>query len=377
MKKYILSFLIAVLFITPNTFVQAKTFQGELCQQDQQLTQNLKRGARDGRYHWYARGIVRQAHILQAHLNRLGFASGKVDGILGPISDGAIKRMQRFLGVKADGYVGPITRNALNHSCHLDEQNNSGKNSENELPFCVYNNAYQENYENDKIADIIENAKNCYVLIDPFTNNAYQSISQIKEKENQVGCYMSAGTGEDWRDDFNELKPYLVKKVWGEWAGEYFVNRASTTLKNIMKKRIQKFANFGCDWVEFDNMDWAGDDENREEYDLEISYNESKEYIKELCTYTKSLGMKCMAKSSNYGDALFDGLTIESYSDEKDWWEKSELKNILKENKLGLIVHYDEKNCDAVYEDYKNEYGDKLSFICEDRNVKKYKHYNK
>jgi peptidoglycan hydrolase-like protein with peptidoglycan-binding domain len=69
------------------------------------------------KYNSYTKGIVKEADILQGHLNRLGFSSGKVDGILGPISDGAIKRMQKFLGAKQDGYVGPITRGLINNSC--------------------------------------------------------------------------------------------------------------------------------------------------------------------------------------------------------------------------------------------------------------------
>jgi len=88
-----------------------------VCPADQILTQDLRKGARNGRFHPYTKGIVTQANILQAHLNRLGFNSGPADGILGPISDGAIKRMQTFLGTKADGFVGPITRGLLNNSC--------------------------------------------------------------------------------------------------------------------------------------------------------------------------------------------------------------------------------------------------------------------
>jgi|GEM_PF-6700819 len=38
-------------------------------------------------------------------------------GILGPITDGAIKRMQTYLGTKADGLVGPLTRALINNSC--------------------------------------------------------------------------------------------------------------------------------------------------------------------------------------------------------------------------------------------------------------------
>lgn len=87
------------------------------CPANQILTQNLKSGARNGKYNTYTKAIVTEAHVLQAHLNRLGFSSGKEDGILGRISDGAIKRMQTFLGTKADGFVGPITRGLINNSC--------------------------------------------------------------------------------------------------------------------------------------------------------------------------------------------------------------------------------------------------------------------
>jgi hypothetical protein len=53
-------------------------------------------------------------------LNRLGFSSGKEDGKLGPISTGAIMRMQTSLGTKPDGVVGPLTRAVLNNSCEGD-----------------------------------------------------------------------------------------------------------------------------------------------------------------------------------------------------------------------------------------------------------------
>lgn len=60
---------------------------------------------------------MKEAKILQAHLNRLGFNSCPIDGILGKITDGAIKRMQTYLGTKADGLIGPKTRALINNSC--------------------------------------------------------------------------------------------------------------------------------------------------------------------------------------------------------------------------------------------------------------------
>ncbi len=87
------------------------------CPVEYRLTQDLRTGAKNGIYEKYTGSVVTDAKILQYHLNRLGFNSGVEDGILGPISDGAIKRMQIYLGTKADGYVGPITRALINSSC--------------------------------------------------------------------------------------------------------------------------------------------------------------------------------------------------------------------------------------------------------------------
>jgi hypothetical protein len=88
-----------------------------LCPVDQIITQNLRAPSRNGVYNSYTGGIVLEINILQTHLNRLGFNSGPVDGIAGPLTDGAIKRMQTVLGTPADGYVGPLTRALLNTSC--------------------------------------------------------------------------------------------------------------------------------------------------------------------------------------------------------------------------------------------------------------------
>lgn len=91
--------------------------ENTLCAANQILTQNLRAPSRNGSYDKYTGGIVKEVKILQAHLNRLGFKSGPEDGIIGPISTGAIKRLQVFLKTTPDGYVGPITRSLLNSSC--------------------------------------------------------------------------------------------------------------------------------------------------------------------------------------------------------------------------------------------------------------------
>lgn len=201
-------------------------------------------------------------------------------------------------------------------------------------------------------------------------------ISQIKSKNNQVAGYISAGTGEDWRSDYNQLLPYLTSIKWDEWQGEAFVSQTTTGILGVMKARIDKMAGWDVDWVEFDNMDWL-DETNRSRYKLEATVKESKQYINKLCNYTRSKGMKCMAKNTVDGFEHFDAVTYESYNNEKNWWDKQGTTRFLKEGKMVIIIHYNERDCDGVYRYYKNAYNrENISFICEDKRLKKYKHYN-
>jgi hypothetical protein len=81
-----------------------------------------------------------------------------------------------------------------------------------------------------------------------------------------------------------------------------------------------------------------------------------------------------MAKSTTYGLPLFDGLTVESYRKEKDWWEGIELKEVVTRGDLGLIVHYGERKCKSVDSWYKSRYTKDIAFICENPKRKGYEH---
>ena len=243
-------------------------------------------------------------------------------------------------------------------------------------PFAVYNQAYQENFSADNMAEIVANAQNAYVLLDTFSSGVVNHISSLKAQGNQIGGYISAGTGENYRDDFEALEPYLTPSAWPEWPDEFFVSETTTGILPVMKRRIDKMAEVGVDWVEFDNMDWL-DDETRVQYHLSATVTEAKAYINALCDYTHSKGLKCMAKNSVDGFSQFDGVLYESYDNEKNWWDGAGTRSFLSAGKPVIINHYHENNCDAVYDEYQSIYkSDKISFICEDVTTRKYKHYN-
>lgn len=241
---------------------------------------------------------------------------------------------------------------------------------------CVWNQAYQENYREDSVDEMLFGAHGCYVLIDPFgSSDARNAIATLRQNENVVGCYMSSGTCEEWRDDFEEMRDYCVSEPWEQWEGEYFVDVTDESLLALMQLRIDRLAEWGCDMVEFDNMDWAFDSENRKTYGIDASEDDAMAYNGRLCEYAHRLDVGCMAKNTRRGAKEFDGGTFESYTDERDWWPHEDVAGFLAEGKLGIVVHYNEPNCDDVYADYREAYGDMLSFICEERTSQSYRHY--
>ena len=163
-----------------NNNNQKNLGNGQRCSSDLILHQNLRAPRwgyiRNGKYDWYTKGIVREADILQKHLNRLGFNAGPVDGIIGPKTRGAILRLQRYLGTTPDGYVGPITRGLLNNSCSKNEGENNKENNkkEEEKPNNQNNNG--ENNKNNSSSSHSksyksDNSKNnspvCAAIYDP------------------------------------------------------------------------------------------------------------------------------------------------------------------------------------------------------------------
>jgi cysteinyl-tRNA synthetase len=241
-------------------------------------------------------------------------------------------------------------------------------------PRCVWNQAYQENTSVDSLEEILAGAQDCYVLIDPFEDAAAaQAILAMHEAGNTVGCYISAGTCEDWRDDYEAMEDHCTSTEWPEWPGEFFVTDPVGMLESE-KARVDQLAAWGCDMVELDNMDWASDPEQNETFGLEVTPQEAIAYYVDLCEYIHASGMLCMAKSTREGGEIFDGGTFESFSDNRDWWEHEHLQSFLDQGRLGVIFHYDETNCDEAEAWYRERYGDGLSFLCEDPSVGGYRH---
>jgi hypothetical protein len=89
--------------------------------------------------------------------------------------------------------------------------------------------------------------------IDLFDNPA-SAIKTFKAAGKIVICYFSAGTAEDWRDDYKDFAAADLGKVLPEWPNEKWVRTTSQSIRNIMAKRIKLAADKGCDAIDPDNI---------------------------------------------------------------------------------------------------------------------------
>jgi hypothetical protein len=70
-----------------------------------------------------------------------------------------------------------------------------------------------------------------------------------------VVCYFSAGSAEDWRDDFSRFEEADLGLELDEWEGERWLDVTSENVLEIMLERLDLAVSRGCDGVEADNMD--------------------------------------------------------------------------------------------------------------------------
>lgn len=90
--------------------------------------------------------------------------------------------------------------------------------------------------------------------IDLF-DSATDTIEALQADGHYVICYFSAGSSEDWRDDFHRFLPDDIGKQLDEWEGENWLDIRSQNVLQIMRDRLDLAVQKGCDGVEPDNMD--------------------------------------------------------------------------------------------------------------------------
>lgn len=80
-------------------------------------------------------------------------------------------------------------------------------------------------------------------------------IDALHARGRRVVCYFSAGTSEDWREDFGRFDDSDIGHPLPEWPGERWVDTRSRNVREIMRGRLDLARSKGCDGVEPDNVD--------------------------------------------------------------------------------------------------------------------------
>lgn len=80
--------------------------------------------------------------------------------------------------------------------------------------------------------------------IDLFDTPA-STISGIHDDGAKVICYFSAGTGEDWRPDYDDFQQGDLGSGLPDWQGEVYLNLRSANVLKVMTARIEKASNNG------------------------------------------------------------------------------------------------------------------------------------
>lgn len=86
------------------------------------------------------------------------------------------------------------------------------------------------------------------------------TIASLQAAGRVVVCYFSAGSSEDWREDYGRFQAADMGKALDGWAGENWLDTRSDNVRTIMAERIALAAEKGCDAVDPDNVDgWSND----------------------------------------------------------------------------------------------------------------------
>jgi hypothetical protein len=80
-------------------------------------------------------------------------------------------------------------------------------------------------------------------------------IDELRNAGRKVICYFSAGSREDWRPDASQFPSTTYKNALDGWPGERWLDIRNSTVRSIMKKRLDLAVQKRCHGVEPDNVD--------------------------------------------------------------------------------------------------------------------------
>ena len=188
-------------------------------------------------------------------------------------------------------------------------------------------------------------------IISIDTDYTNVNVTKLHDNNQLIQCYLSIGTVEPWRPNYNatEWTGVTLGKMT-DWNEFWIDIRKSDLVVPIIQKRIDILKLFGCDILEPDNMDCYDNIDCYSKMTPTITRNyvmtAQIKYVNLIANYTHSIGMSIVVKNSVdiipqiYNN--FDGVVIENCIkyDECDIYKKYFVDN----NKVALAVEYNNKS---------------------------------
>jgi len=128
-------------------------------------------------------------------------------------------------------------------------------------------------------------------------DNSRETIMQLKRMGKRVVCYFSAGTAEDWREDFQRIDPKLLGAQLPMWPGERWLDIRSKEVMRLMQTRIRYAARKGCDALDPDNVD-GYENERGGGFNPPLTKGDSIKYVRRLSRYARRHGMSMGLKNA-------------------------------------------------------------------------------
>ncbi len=118
-------------------------------------------------------------------------------------------------------------------------------------------------------------------------------IRTLQAAGKKVICYFSAGSSEDWRQDFDLFLPSDMGGNLDQWAGERWLDTRSANVRRIISARLALAVQKGCNGVEPDNVDAYANKSG-----LPLSKHTQLEYNRFLAAEAHRLGLSIGLKNS-------------------------------------------------------------------------------
>jgi hypothetical protein len=164
------------------------------------------------------------------------------------------------------------------------------------------------------------------------------TIEKLHKKGIKIICYFSAGSSEDWREDFDKFPQSVLGKDYEGWAGEKWLDISNYhKFEDVIKARLDLAVKKKCDGVEPDNINAY----QQKETGFNLTYEDQLNYNIFLAeeAHKRNLAIALKNNGEQIKDLInyYDFAIVESCF---EWEECDPFKKFIKQNKAVLGVEY-------------------------------------